>query len=148
MDALDTPDLDARNLAYRALRTNPLLFKRRLRHWASASAGDPLAVAVTIETANRLAGLNIEALVPMSMKGQFSGFPAPALAHLVAALVPVWRRVTGRKVALFSSYKEGLEEKRCLFADWLGEMHEVMGLAAPSLWRVIAIVRHDERTTK
>ena len=65
LDALDAPDHGTRDLVY-LLRTNPLLFKQRLRHWASASAGDPLAIAVTIETANRLAGLDIEGLVPES----------------------------------------------------------------------------------
>jgi hypothetical protein len=149
LDALETPDYDALGMAYRALTANghePQRLKRRLRHWGDIIVpGDGEAITAA---ARALASLNVEALVPMSVKGQFSGFPDPALAHLVAALVPVWERVTGRTVGLFSSYKDGQEEKRSLFADWLGEMHALMGLAPPSLWSVTDIVRRDERKTK
>jgi hypothetical protein len=135
-------------MAYRALTANghePQRLKRRLRHWGDIIVpGDCEAITA----ACALTSLNVEALVPMSVKGEFSGFPDPALAHLVAALVLVWERMTGRTVGLFSSYKDGQEEKRSLFADWLGEMHALMGLAPPSLWSVIEIVRRDERKTK
>ena len=65
------------------------------------------------------------------------GSSDPALAQLVRGLVPVWERRTGRAVGLFSSYKEGMEEKRCLFADWLCEMHALLGgwLGPPGLER-------------
>jgi hypothetical protein len=149
LDALETRDYHALGMAYRALTANghePQWLKRRLRHWGDIIV--PVDSQAITAAACALASLNVEALVPMSVKGQFSGFPDPALAHLVAALVPVWERVTGRTVGLFSSYKDGREEKRSLFADWLCEMHALMGLAPPSLWSGIDIVRRDERKTK
>lgn len=141
LDALDAPDHGTRDLVYRVLRTNPLLFKQRLRHWASASAGDPLAMAVTIETANRLAGLDIEGLVPESGR-----FPDPALASLVKSLIPVWKKVTGRSA--LPTKADDTDAKKSLFADWLGETHGLMGIAAPSLWSVTDIVRRHVRETK
>jgi len=155
LDALDTPDLGARHLVYRALRTRAGPFKRSLRNWRIASPADP-AVESSVEAPataedpevmsaiQTLAGLDIEALVPASGR-----FPKPALAHLVAALVPVWKGVTGRKASgLGTHYIGGLESKTCLFADWLGELHGLIGLPPPSLWSIVDIVKKAEGKEK
>lgn len=95
LDALETRDYDALGMAYRALTANghePQRLKRRLRHWGDIIV--PVDSQPITAAACAPASLNVEALVPMSVKGQFSGFPDPALAHLVAALVPVWERAS------------------------------------------------------
>jgi hypothetical protein len=140
LSAMESRDYDALQLAYGALTAKGDMpfhqIKRRLLHWSYLSSVDREAI---IAAARTLASLEVDALVPVSGR-----FPDPPLALLVTALVPVWERVTGREAAgLGTHYKEKLEEKRCLFADWLSEMHALMGLAAPSLWSVIDIVRRE-----
>jgi hypothetical protein len=137
--ALESRDSDALGMAYRALTASghgPFwLLKRRLRHWSIIPPIDREAV---VAAARALASLDVEALVPVS--GRFSD---PALALLVAASIPIWKSVTGRTAGLVQANVRG--GKKCPFADWLGEMHELMGLAAPSLWSVVDIVRRVKR---
>jgi hypothetical protein len=144
LDALETHDYDALNLAYGALRTGgykPHWLKRRLRHWQILSSVDREAIAAAAKV---LATLDIEALVPVSGR-----FPDPGLAHLVASLIPIWKRVTGRTAGLISTnlVSEDAEgRKRCPFAEWLDEMHDLLGTPRPSVWRVVDIVKWFERS--
>jgi len=149
LDALETPDLGARKLAYQALSTRAGLFKGSLRNWRIASPADPavkssVRASATVDDpavmsgVHALAGLDIEALVPRGGK-----FPDPALANLVAALVPVWKKVTRRTAGLVQANVEG--DKRCPFANWLGETHDLLRVPRPSVARVIDIVRRVER---
>jgi hypothetical protein len=137
--AMGSNDHDALRMAYSALRAkghNPYQIKRRLPLWTHLSLVDRAGI---LSAAQALAGLDIRALVPVA--GRFAG---PGLAHLVAALVPVWERVTGRRAAgLGTSYTGGLETKNCLFANWLGELHVLMRLPSPSLWRVVDLIRRE-----
>jgi hypothetical protein len=91
--ALDTPDSEARRLAYRALTAQACMpfhqIKRRLQRWRILS---PIDRAAIVAAARLPASLDVETLVPASGR-----FPDPALAHLVAALIPLWKSVTGRK---------------------------------------------------
>jgi hypothetical protein len=138
LSALETRDSDALSMAYRALTAechSPQRLKRRLRHWTVNSPRDESIISA----ARALASLDVEALVPVSGR-----FQDPGLAHLVAALIPIWKSVTGRTAGLVQANARG--HKKCPFADWLGEMHELMGLAAPSLWSVVAIVKWFERS--
>jgi hypothetical protein len=134
LTALETPDLDARKLVYRPLTAaghNPLQFKRRLRHWTIASPADHDVIG----SAMVLANLDVEALVPVGGR-----FPDPSLAHLVTSLIPIWTKITGRTAGLIKADLVG-DAKECPFADWLGEMHDLLGAARPPLGRVIDIVR-------
>ena len=81
-----------------------------------------------------LARFDVNVLVPASGR-----WPDPALANLVAALEPMWCRVTGRTAGLVSKDKDG-EAKTCPFAEWLGELIEV-GFCRPPVGRVVDIVR-------
>jgi hypothetical protein len=82
-----------------------------------------------------LADLKVEDAVPISEL-----LPDPGLPNLIADLEPIWRRVTGRTVALVSKDKEG-GSKQCPFADWLGGLLEKAGLPRPPTGRVVDIVR-------
>lgn len=135
--ALGSRDYGALNLAYRVLIANghePQRLKRRLRHWTIISSIDRAEIAAGAKV---LADLDLEALVPVSGR-----FPDPALAHLVAALVPVWEKVTGRTAGLVSIDNEG-DKKKCPVADWLGEMHDFLRVPSPPAGRVVDIVRSD-----
>jgi hypothetical protein len=135
LDALETRDYDALNLAYGALTAkghNPMLFKRRLRHWGL----DPFHDQAAISAAHELTNLDVEALAPVSGR-----FPDPALAHLVASLPPIWKRVTGRTAGLISA--ENNDAKTCPFADWLGEIHDLLRVPRPPVGRVADIVRRE-----
>ena len=132
--ALGSRDYGALNLAYRVLIANghePQRLKRRLRHLTIISSIDRAAIAAGAKV---LADLDLEALVPVSGR-----FPDPALAHLVAALVP-----TGRTAGLVSIDKEG-DKKKCPFADWLGEMHDFLRVPSPPAARAVDIVRSDSK---
>jgi hypothetical protein len=83
-----------------------------------------------------LAGMDLAVLVPKKQRL----WPDPALANLVAALVPVWCRVTGRTAALISDDETG-ETKRSPFAQWLGDLLEEIGEQRPPTGRVVDIVR-------
>jgi hypothetical protein len=139
LTALDTPDLDARRLAYTAMTTKghePVQVKRRLRHWTIASSVDDVAIAAARELAN----LDVEALAPVGGR-----FPDPGLAHLVASLIPIWEKVTRRTAGLVSIDKEG-EKKKCPFGDWLDEMHALLDVPRPPVGRIVDIVRLAERS--
>jgi hypothetical protein len=87
--ALETRDYDALNFAYSALTRkghDPQRVKKKLRHAFLSGgdrAGDRKAIAAA---AKELATLDVEVLVPVSGR-----FPDPALAHLVASLIPIWK---------------------------------------------------------
>jgi hypothetical protein len=82
-----------------------------------------------------LAELKVEDMVPISQL-----LPDPGLPNLVADLEPIWCRATGRTAALVSKDNEG-DLKKCLFADWLGELLKKAGLPPPPTGRVVDIVR-------
>ena len=137
LTALDTPDLDARKVAYSALTAKgyePLEFKRRLRHWRIAPSTNSSATGA----ANELASLNVEALAPVGGR-----FPDSGLARLIASLVPIWTTVTGRTAGLISASNDDV--KTCPLADWLHEMLDLLGLPRPPVGRVVDIVRLIER---
>jgi hypothetical protein len=126
-------------LAYIALTTKghePFHLKRKLRHWTIGSSVDDVTIAAT----KVLANLDVEALAPVGGR-----FPDPGLAQLVASLIPVWGKVTRRTAGLISIDKEG-EKKKCPFGDWLGEMHDLLGVRRPLVGRVVDIVRLAERS--
>jgi hypothetical protein len=139
LTALDTPDLDARKLAYGQLTARghtPLQLKRTLRHWPTAPR---FPESGAVEAASDLANLDIDALAPVGGR-----FPDPGLAKLVVSLVSNWETVTGRTARLVSVEK-GVR-KKCPFADWLAEMHDLLGVPRPPVGRVIDIVRGVERS--
>jgi hypothetical protein len=80
---------------------------------------------------------SIDSRVLVSRQGKWRD---PAQANLVAALEPVWCRVTGRSAGLTSIDKVGAQ-KRCRFAEWLKEILTAIDLPAPSLSRVADVVR-------
>ena len=80
-----------------------------------------------------LAAMDVGALVPK--EGRWRD---PALATMVAALEPSWRRITGRTAGLVSVDK-GIA-KDCPFAHWLGDMIEAVGGQRPAVSRVADIV--------
>jgi hypothetical protein len=140
LTALDTPDLDARKLAYGQLTARghtPLPLKRTLRHWPTAAR---LPESGAVAAASDLANLDIDALAPVGGR-----FPDPGLAKLVVSLVSNWETVTGRTARPVSVDKE-CERKKCPFADWLAEMHDLLGVPRPPVGRVIDIVRGVERS--
>ena len=137
LTALDTRDLDARKLVYAQLAANgcdPLLFKKTLLNWSIRSPFPSDCSSVVSELSN----LHVEALVPA--RGRF---PDPGLAKAVAALVPIWKKVTSRTAGLISQDREG-ERKKCPFASWLVEMHGLLDVAQPPVGRVVDIVRMVE----
>ena len=79
------------------MHTVPVQIKKRLRHWTIVLSVD----LVVIEAAKLLANLGVEALVPGGGR-----FPDPGLAHPVASLIPIWKRITGRMAAPISADKE------------------------------------------
>ena len=135
LDALETPDLDARNLAYKQLRSagyHFALLKRRLRHWTIHAAPDHVALAA----AKELSKLDPMVTVPVKVKGSP---PDPALAELVALVAPIWQAATGRTAGLTEPKNDG--SKFCAFANWLAEMHDLLKFPAPTESRVVGIVR-------
>lgn len=139
LTALETRDFHARNLAYRALTARgqkPFQIKKRIRHWTIASSVD----LIVIGAAKVLTNLDIEVLVPIGGR-----FPDPGLAHLVASLIPIWKRATGRTPGPISADKEG-GKKKCPFADYLAEMHDLLGVTQPPDGRVVDIVRCAARS--
>lgn len=92
-----------------------------------------------ISIVHELATINISELVPVS-----GHWPDPPLADLVAGLEPIWRRVTGRTAGLISVDAEA-DTKACPFAEWLRDILQAVGLARPSVERVVAIVRPRKR---
>lgn len=127
LTALDTPDFDARKLAYRQLSGKgykPLQFKNALRHWPKAPR---FPESDAFAAARDLADLQIEALAPAG-----GLFRDPGLANLVLRVVPIWERVTGRTAGPVSD-KEG-DKKKCPFADWLAEMHDLLGCPIAAGW--------------
>jgi hypothetical protein len=98
--------------------------------------------AQCVPTVIALAGIDPLVLVPLRRKdGRRSGkWPDPAQANLIAALEPLWCRVTGYSAGLTSIDRAG-EEKRCRFAEWLNELLAKLDLSAPSRSRVLDVVR-------
>lgn len=92
-------------------------------------------VTECMPTVRALAGIDSRVLVPRQGK-----WPDPAQANLVAALEPIWCRVTGWSAGLTSVDKVG-EKKRCRFAEWLKDTLTAIDLPAPSLSRVADVVR-------
>ncbi len=139
LTALDEADYDARKLAYKQLAAKGCSARgltRSLRHWPIVPGSGDRGV---VTAASELAGLDVDALAPL--RGRF---PEPGLAKLVASLIYFWKRVTGRTAALVSVDRD-CEKKRCPFADWLAEMHNLLGFAPPPVGRVVDIVRWHER---
>lgn len=145
LTTLDTADLDARRLVYRQLTKkglDPLQFKKTLRNWHILSSFPEDCLPVVDELAN----LDVEDLVPAAGR-----FPDPGLAKAVAALVPIWKRVTGRaarptSVGTAALRSAGMErdQKKHPFADWLSEMHALLEVAQPPVGRIVDIVRAVE----
>ena len=141
LTALDTPDRDARTLAYGQLSAKgylPLQFKKRLRDWPGLSSFPEDCLPALTE----LAALDVEALVPVGGR-----FPDPGLANAVARLIPIWKKVTGRTAGPISADFVG-DRKKYPFADWLAEMHGLLGVAQPPVGRVLDIVRRMVETQK
>jgi hypothetical protein len=142
LTALDTPDLDARKLAYIQLRAKghkALQFKKALRHWPKAPR---FPESGAFAAARELADLDIDTLAPVGGR-----FRDPGLANLVLRVVPIWERVAGRAAGPVSVDKEG-DKKKCPFADWLAEMHDLLVVPRPPVGRVVDIVRWVERSKK
>jgi hypothetical protein len=142
LTALDTPDLDARTLAYKQLRAKghrALQFKNALRHWPKAPR---LPEIEAFAAARDLADLDIDTVSPVGGR-----FRDPGLANLVLRVASIWTSVTGRTAGPVSVDKFG-EEKKCPFADWLAEMHDLLGVPRPPVGRIVDIVRQIERLKK
>jgi len=86
-----------------------------------------------------LANIEVNELVPGSGR-----WPDPPLANLVAGLLPIWQRVTGRPGGFVSRYDKGVvdaNQQRCDFAEWLGALLRNDGWAAPPIGGVVDILR-------
>ncbi len=140
-EALDSKDLEARKAAYGVLNMkgfNPILLKRVLTDVFLKRHAPPADCKLA---ARELANLDINSLCPTGGR-----WPDPGLADLVIALVPVWKRVTGRTAGLTSIDAAG--EKQCLFNEWLTAMHSLLELPPPLTQRVVDIVRPKKRKIK
>jgi hypothetical protein len=110
-----------------------LLFKKGLRDVVAVSAPPNKY----LPTVRQLANIDLNALAPLGGRWRDPGLPG-----LVATLVPIWKRVTGRTAGLVSVGKD-CETKKCLFANWLGEMLGKIGIRPPPVGRVVDIVRAE-----
>jgi hypothetical protein len=108
--------------------------RKNLQLVAAVSSKPP---DVCLPAVGALAAMDVGVLVPK--RGRW---PDPALANLVAALEPSWRRVTGRTAGL-TSVDSGIA-KECPFAEWLGDMIEEVGGNRPPVSRVADVVRSLE----
>jgi hypothetical protein len=113
--------------------------KHHLQLVVAVSAWSP---DVCLPAVAALAAMDVEALIPK--RGRW---PDPALANLVAAVAPVWKRVTGRSARPVSKDKEG-DVKVHLFAQWLGGLIGKLGVTPPPPGRVADIARVVERDRK
>jgi len=137
LTALDTPDLDARRLAYRALQAKgypPIEVKRMLVDVYARHASPDACLL----PARALADIEIAELSPTGGR-----FPDPGLAKLVTALIPVWERVTGRTAGLTSVDEVG-DQKTSRFAAWLCEQCSLLEIELPPVGRVVDIVRFSK----
>ena len=135
LDLLNTVDVDTRKILMRQVQLSG-------SNWRHITKTLPLVVAVSslspdacFPGVTALAEMDVGFLVPRSGR-----WPDPALANLVAAVEPIWRRVTGRTPARVSTNREG-DEQTCPFARWLGQMIERVGGIPPAEGRVVKIVR-------
>jgi hypothetical protein len=110
---------------------NWIQFKKDLRDVYARGAQPDVCITVACDLAN----LDVNTLAPGPGR-----WPDPGLAQLVTGLAPVWEKVTGRTAKVVSVDKE-CSRKACQFADWLGTMHEIMGLSRPPVGRILDIVR-------
>jgi hypothetical protein len=85
-----------------------------------------------------LAKLKVRSLVPQSGK-----WANPAEANLVAAVQPIWCRVTGWSAGLTSIDSAG-DEKRCRYAEWLRDMLIAIGLPSPATGTIVDVVRSQK----
>jgi hypothetical protein len=64
------------------------------------------------------------------------------LANFLTMLAPVWEKVTGR-TAWQTKDSDKLSygnHKQCYFADWLSEVHTLMGLSKPRIRHIVDIM--------
>jgi hypothetical protein len=115
---------------------NPVRFNYELVHWTGVFTPFPKNCLPAL---NELAALDVKALVPAG-----GHFPDPALANAVAQLVPIWKKVTGRTAGR-TSVECASYRKKNLFADWISEMHGLLGVAPPPKGRVLGIVQHSHK---
>lgn len=107
-------------------------FKRELRDlYAKHKLPGESALAVVI----RISRIETKKLAPKS-----GPWRDPALFRLVSVLVPLWREVTGRAAGPLSD-NWGKGGRQFLFADWLGEMHRLIGFEAPPRERILDSAR-------
>lgn len=95
-------------------------------------------VAECVPVVRVLAAMNVRTLV--SGKGKWAN---PAQANLIAALQPIWCRVTGRTAGLTAANLEG--DKRCQYAEWLRELLTGHDLPVPPTGTVVDVVRSQNR---
>ena len=78
------------------------------------------------------------ALFDVAMVAPESGrWPNPALFRLVSVLAPLWEEVTGRAAAQSTDRIE--QSKEFPFAEWLEDMHRLIGFGAPPHGRVLDV---------
>jgi len=109
-----------------------LHFKRDLRGlYAAHRLPAESSAAIVI----KIARLDIGKLVPKS-----GPWRNPALFRLVSVLAPLWKDVTGRSAGPLSD-NWGKDGRQFLFADWLEEMHRLIGSEAPPRGQILDSVR-------
>lgn len=86
-----------------------------------------------------LRSLDVDALAPKRTR-----WPDPALPALISALVPLWRRITGRSCLATELGSEKHPNEHPLFGVWTGEIVRVAGLPAPGEWAIWDIANRLE----
>jgi hypothetical protein len=150
LNNLEAADSNTRAVIFRELHRlkfewkSLVATKRQLRSlifvagWPSGAQLDR-ATRFVVECApvvRALAAMDVSILVPG--KGKWTN---PAQANLVAALQPIWCRVTGRTAGLTAANLEG--DKRCRYAEWLRELLAELDLPAPPTGMVVDVVRSE-----
>lgn len=133
LTALNTRSGGVRTLVFNELKRmghDPVRFHYEFVHWTGVFTPFPKDCVPAL---TELAALDVEGLVPEGGR-----FPDPALANLVAQLVPIWKKVTGRTAGRISVGPD-CEQKKCHFAEWLAKMHDLLGIVPPPVGRVLDI---------
>jgi hypothetical protein len=119
-----------------------VLLKREMRRQLAVGVVPGESPAAVAERSVRIAGLVLlMARFDVAMVAPESGrWADPALFRLVSVLAPLWKEVTGRAAGPLSD-NWGKEGRQFLFADWLEEMHCLIGFEAPLRGRILDSVR-------
>lgn len=134
VDCLDSADQETRKILDRQIRSSGgswIKMTKTLRYVAAVTSASAADCFPAVEA---LAKIDVKSVVPAHGRWR-----DPALANLVAAIEPVWKRATGRTAGPVSIDNVG-DTKAFPFAEWLGEMVECAGGKRPPDGRIKDIV--------